>query len=87
MKEHMLGIEQQFNCFPLSDEFIENLIHHAHRTIQQNITRFCFMWLKHLATDWTISTDARNEASVAAAKDLYKIEEAREVLNRSFPYI
>ena len=58
-----------------------------HRTIQQNITRFCIDWLNYLAEDWTQSTDARNEASIGIAKDLHKIEEAREVMHRPIPYI
>ncbi len=79
-------LDKCFNCFPISKETIEELST-THRTIQQNITRFCVDWLNHLATDWTMSTDARNEASVGIAKDLHKIEEAREVLERPLPYI
>lgn len=75
-----------FNCFPIGKKTIEELST-THRTIQQNITRFCLMWIKHIATDWTLSTDARNEASVGACKDLWKIEEVREILNRPMPYI
>jgi len=75
-----------FNCFPISKETIAELST-THRTIQQNITRFCVDWLNHLATDWTISTDDRNEAGVNIARDLHKIEEAREVLERPLPYI
>ena len=75
-----------FNCFPIGDKVIEELVT-THRTIQQNITRFCFKWIKHIATDWTLSTDARNEDSVGACKDLWKIEEVREILERPMPYI
>lgn len=79
-------LDVAFNCWPISKTTIEELSG-THRTIQQNITRFCVDWLNHLATDWTISTDARNEASIAIAKDLHKIEEARAVLERPLPYI
>ena len=75
-----------FNCFPISKECISELSH-THKTIQQNITRFCVDWLNNLATDWTIGVDGRNEAGVAIAKDLHKIEQAREVLGRPIPYI
>lgn len=75
-----------FNCFPISHKTIEELAH-THKTIQENITRFCVDWLNNLATDWTISVDGRNEAGVAIAKDLHKIEQAREILERPMPYI
>lgn len=75
-----------FNCFPISKETIQELAG-THKTIQQNITRFCVDWLNNLATDWTIGTDDRNEAGVGIAKDLHKIEEAREILSRPIPYI
>ncbi len=81
-----LELEEVFNCFPIREGTIEELLH-THRTIQQNITRFCVDWLNHLAVDWTYATDARNEAGVGIAKDLHKIEEAREVLSRPIPYI
>lgn len=81
-----IELDKAFNCFPIGEKTIAELST-THRTIQQNITRFCVAWLNHLATDWTISTDARNEASVGLAKDLHKIEEAREVLERPLPYI
>ena len=86
MNEKANELERVFNCFPIGKSTIEELSN-THRTIQQNITRFCVDWLNYLATDWTQSTDARNEASVGLAKDLHKIEEAREVLERPLPYI
>ncbi len=79
-------LDKCFNCFPIRKETIAELST-THRTIQQNITRFCVDWLNYLATDWTLSTDARNETSIGIAKDLHKIEEAREVMNRTIPYI
>jgi len=79
-------ISNMFNCFPIGKDTIADLAT-THRTIQQNITRFCVDWLNQLATDWTLSADARNEASIGIAKDLHKIEEAREVLSRPIPYI
>lgn len=81
-------LEDIFNRSSLSNkEVCEWLSTRCHKTIQQNITRFCVAWLNHLATDWTISVDGRNEASVSIAKDLHRIEEAREVLARPIPYI
>ncbi len=79
-------LDTVFNCFPIGRDTIAELSC-THRTIQQNITRFCIDWLNYLAEDWTQSTDARNEASIGIAKDLHKIEEAREVMHRPIPYI
>ena len=79
-------LNRAFNCFPIGKSTIEELSH-THRTIQQNITRFCVDWLNALATDWTISTDDRNEAGVEIARDLHKIEEVRAILYRPIPYI
>lgn len=75
-----------FNCFPISRKTIEELSC-THKTIQQNITRFAVDWLNYLALDWTQTTDARNEASIGIAKDLHRIEAAREVLERPIPFI
>lgn len=86
MNKKAQELENTFNCFPIDRKTVEELMH-THRTIQQNITRFCVDWLNALATDWTYSTDARNEAGVGIAKDLHKIEEAREILRRPLPYI
>ena len=79
-------LNRVFNCFPISKEAIRELAG-THNTIQQNITRFCVDWLNNLAIDWTVSVDARNEAGVGIAKDLHKIELAREILERPIPYI
>jgi len=79
-------LDRVFNCLPIGQETINELLG-THRTIQQNITRFCVDWLNALATDWTIGTDDRNEAGVGIAKDLHKIGEARAILSRPLPYI
>jgi len=39
-----------------------------HRTLQQNFTRLCSEWIKHLAGLSDTQYDARNEASVLYAK-------------------
>ena len=79
-------LSRTFNCFPIGRVTIEELAH-THKTIQQNITRFCVDWLNTLATDWTLSVDERNEAGIGIAKDLHRLEEAREILERPIPYI
>lgn len=56
-----------------------------HRTIQQNITRFCVRWLETLATDPCVGVDARNEASVKVAKMLY--EKCPEAFEEPIPFI
>lgn len=79
-------IERLFNCFPISKMTIEDVARHAHKTIQQNITRFCIGWLKYLGTN-DVSIDGRNEDGVKIAQDLMKIDGVEEVLNRPVPYI
>lgn len=56
-----------------------------HRTIQQNITRFCVKWLETLATDPCVGVDARNEASVKVAKMLH--EKCPEAFEEPIPFI
>ena len=56
-----------------------------HRTIQQNITRFCVKWLETLATDPCVGVDARNEQSVKVAKMLY--EKCLEAFDEPLPFI
>lgn len=75
-----------FNCWPIGESTIKELAC-THRTIQQNITRFCVDWLNYLGKDWTQSTDLRNEASIGIAKDLQKIEAVREIMGRPIPYV
>lgn len=88
MKSEYAGkVSLMFNACPVSFKKTCEELTTEHKTIQQNITRFCVTWLNTLATDWTISVDDRNEASVSIAKDLHKIEAVREILNRPIPYI
>ena len=49
------------------DEFAEKM-GMEHPTLQQNFTKLCCAWLKHLAT--TDYWDARNKASVDFAKSI-----------------
>jgi hypothetical protein len=51
-----------------------------HRTIQQNMTRFCVRWLEHLAKQSEF--DGRNEASVELAKKF-----VNAVPERHLPFI
>ena len=87
MSEYTLKLSDTFNACPINFKKTCEELTLEHRTIQQNITRFCVTWLTTLATDWTLTTDTRNEASVAIAKDLWRIEEAKEILERPIPYI
>lgn len=50
-------------------KFIEAM-GHEHRTLQQNFTRLCFEWLKHLASLPENWYDLRNEASVKMARKI-----------------
>ncbi len=49
------------------DEFAQKM-RMEHPTLQQNFTKLCCAWLKHLAT--TDYWDARNKASVDFAKSI-----------------
>jgi hypothetical protein len=50
-------------------EFIRAMTR-QHRTLQQNFTRLCSEWIKHLAGLSNTQYDARNEASVKYAKQV-----------------
>ena len=54
-----------FNCD--YNEFAEKF-GYEHRTLQQNFTKLCIAWLKHLAE--TKNYDLRNQASVEFAKSI-----------------
>ena len=59
------------NCHSTPD-FAEviKLMSREHRTLQQQMTQVCVLWLKHLATLDEPGYDLRNEASVRLAKRL-----------------
>ncbi len=40
-----------------------------HRTLQQNFTRMCAVWLEHLGTNVANQYDLRNEASVMLGRE------------------
>lgn len=54
-----------FKCTEMADYFARV----AHRTLQQNLTRFCIAWLRVCASD-EYGYDGRNEASHEVAKKL-----------------
>jgi hypothetical protein len=56
------------------------LMGREHRTLQQNMTRFCVRWLEHLAKQ--TEYDLRNEASVQLAKKFVD-----EIEDRHLPFI
>lgn len=82
-------LEALVNCSPMVYQKVcEVATVHMHKTLQQNVTRFCVQWIKHMGTDWTISADGRNEDSVNLCRDLMKSEEFKEILHaHSLPYI
>ena len=61
----MTDYVNSFNCD--YDEFAEKM-GMEHPTLQQDFTKLCCAWLKHLAT--TDYWDARNKASVDFAKSI-----------------
>ena len=60
------------NCYSTPDfEEVIELMSREHRTLQQQMTQVCVMWLKHLSTlEEHNGYDLRNEASVKLAKRL-----------------
>ena len=61
----MTDYVNSFNCY--YDEFAQKM-GMEHPTLQQNFTKLCCAWLRHLAT--TDYWDARNKASVDFAKSI-----------------
>ena len=61
----MTDYVNSFNCD--YDEFAQKM-GMEHPTLQENFTKLCCAWLKHLAT--TDYWDARNKASVDFAKSI-----------------
>ena len=61
----MSNYVNSFNCE--YKQFAETM-GYEHRTLQQNFTKLCVAWLKHLAE--TNSYDLRNQASVEFAKSI-----------------
>ena len=61
----MTDYVNSFNCD--YDEFAQKM-GMKHPTLQQNFTKLCCAWLRHLAT--TDYWDARNKASVDFAKSI-----------------
>lgn len=81
-------VQSAFNRGPFSKDEVSRFAHSCHRTIQQNVMRFIRDYIVCIATDWTLSFDDRNSASVSFAKDLWKIEDAKAVIQRAtFPFI
>jgi len=79
-----LEIGKAFNCGPLGNEVIDELAH-EHRTIQQNMMRFCVKYIKRIAQETYY--DDRNAASVELAKALLNVPGVEEILDRPLPFI
>ncbi len=70
VQENARAIEKLVNSFWFSpSEVAEFYAQDAHRTLQQNLTRFCVEWLKVCASE-DYRYDGRNEASHEVAKKL-----------------
>ena len=78
-------VSDMFNACPVQFKATCSELITEHRTIQQNMTRFCMTWLKTLATDPCVGTDARNEQSVNVAKMLYSA--CPEAFDEPLPFI
>ena len=69
-QENVTILERMVNSFGFKcTEMAEYFARVAHRTLQQNLTRFCIEWLRVCASD-DYGYDGRNEASHKVAKQL-----------------
>ena len=66
--EAVITMTNYVNSFTCNYEEFAQKMGMEHPTLQQNITKLCCAWLKHLAT--TDYWDARNKASVDFAKSI-----------------
>ena len=85
MSDYASKVSMMFNACPVNFKKTCGELITEHRTIQQNITRFCVTWLKTLATDPCVGTDYRNEQSVKVAKML--MESCPEAFEEPLPFI
>lgn len=72
------------NSLSFSPKIFIEAMSRQHRTLQQNFTRVCFEWIKHMAEKQEGDYDGRNEASVKACK---KILERVDEYDLSLPLI
>jgi hypothetical protein len=63
-------ISNGVNVMGQSPEAFAAAMGRQHRTLQQNFTRFCFAWIRHLAKLEENQYDLRNEASVKACREI-----------------
>ena len=61
-------IEKKMNSFNCNYSGIIDELRRTHRTLQQNFTKFCIAWLRHLSELGEGQYDDRNKASVDFAK-------------------
>ena len=70
-EEVVKALSEFVNCHSHHDyEQVISLMSREHRTLQQQMTRICVMWLEHLSTLEEHGYDLRNEGSVKLAKQL-----------------
>jgi hypothetical protein len=69
-------------------DFIEEMGYRTHRTLQQNFTRLCFMWLDFLAEMGKQGRyDLRNEASCKMARQIVDQFGKGMPLGRYLPHV
>lgn len=77
-QENVSILERMVNSFGFKcTEMAEYFARVAHRTLQQNLTRFCIEWLRVCASD-DYGYDGRNEASHKVAKQLLEGKDGRD---------
>ena len=83
-QENVKTLERMVNSFGFRPQGVaEYFARVAHRTLQQNLTRFCIAWLRVCASE-DYGYDGRNEESHKVAKQLL---EGRDGLDTYLPFI
>lgn len=76
MEEKVKVISNLLNTMSFDEKKFCEMFGKEHRTLQQNFTRLCLVWIKHLST--VEHYDDRNEASVLISKEIVeKVQDLR----------
>lgn len=84
MGERAIEVSQMFNCFTMDYAPMCKELMLSHRTIQQNIMRFCVEYIKAMANDNT-GCDDRNAQAVKVAQMIY--HDAEDAFYEPLPLI
>ena len=76
--ELAVTVSDAINSFKFkNDEFVQEM-NKEHRTLQQNFTKLCLAWIKHVGSE-NYHFDDRNSASHETCKELCKTMEEKNI--------